>query len=252
MGTVAATRRCPAALLRAGRARLGAAGGARAFLLGAAPAGMLEPSKCLPGNAETNRKAPKADDKHHTLGTRLHPPFPEGTEMIVLGMGCFWCSEDLYMRRKGIHSTHVGYAQGVTENPTYAEVCTGKTNHNEVVRLVYHPDQVSLEDLLATFFEKHDPTTPNQQGNDMGTQYRSGIYYYSESQAAVAEEMKDKYQKALDSLQGPGAFGTVVTEIEPAKTFYYAELEHQQYDAKPFARGYCGLRPIGVPFPQDE
>mmetsp|Transcript_16209 Transcript_16209/g.39937 ORF Transcript_16209/g.39937 Transcript_16209/m.39937 type:complete len:171 (-) Transcript_16209:158-670(-) len=170
--------------------------------------------------------------------------------MITLGMGCFWCSENIYMNMNGVYSTHVGYSQGVPKNPTYAEVCTGRTNHNEVVRVVYYPEELSLTEILAIFFESHDPTTRFRQGNDAGTQYRSGIYFYNEDQKNMALEAKKTFQKMLDDIQGPGAMGTVVTEIEPAKTFYYAELEHQQFDAKPSFNGYCGLAPLGLKFPR--
>eukprot|EP00466_Bigelowiella_natans_P019019 jgi/Bigna1/92162/estExt_fgenesh1_pm.C_50005 len=224
----------------------------RASFFGARkPKGMLAPDECIEGSSAVIKNAPSKEDMHYTLNTTLHPPFPAETEMITLGMGCFWCSENVFMGMKGMYSTHVGYAQGVSENPTYAEVCTGLTNHNEVVRLVYYPEQISLEEILAVFFERHDPTTLFRQGNDAGTQYRSGIYYYDEGQRDVAIKAKKDFQKALDSVEGAGAFGYVQTEVEPAKDFYYAELEHQQYDAKPSARQYCGLSPLGIPFPRE-
>lgn len=164
----------------------------------------------------------------------------------MFGMGCFWCSENIFMRIEGVYSTQVGYAGGDIPNPSYEDCCTGQSGHNEVVRVVFDPKVVSYEELLKKFWEKHDPTTLNQQGNDRGTQYRSGIYYYSEAQKAIAESTKAAYDRALEAAD----WGRVVkTEIVPAPTFYYAEGYHQQYDAKPGARGYCGLRPTGVSLP---
>jgi len=158
----------------------------------------------------------------------------------MFGMGCFWCSENIYMRLEGVYSTQVGYAGGLIKNPSYEDLCTGMTGHNEVVRIVYDPKVISYVDLLKLFWERHDPTTLNAQGNDRGTQYRSGIYYYSEEQKAQAEKSKDVYEKALKA--------EIVTEIVPAPEFYYAEDYHQQYDGKPNTRQYCGLRPTGVDF----
>ena len=167
--------------------------------------------------------------------------------MISLGMGCFWCSENVFMKMDGVYSTHAGYQQGVTKNPTYGELCSGETNHNEVVRVVYDPKELPLKSLLATFWSMHDSTTPLQQGNDCGTQYRSGVYFYTDEQQKIAEETKNVYQSALKSN---GVQAPICTEIEPAKTFYYAEDSHQQYDAKPGSRDYCGLKPLGVGFPK--
>jgi len=188
---------------------------------------------------------PKENDTHFIFkGNRLKPPFPEGLEMIVLGMGCFWCSEQMYFKSaaaEGLYSTHVGYAQGSDKDPTYQKVCSGTTGHSEVVRLVYDPKKVSLGAILTLFWENHNPTTRNQQRNDKGTQYRSGIYYYTEEQKELATKSKDVYEKAIGKK--------IVTEIEPAQEFYYAEAYHQQYDAKPGSRDYHGLAPLGVSMP---
>mmetsp|Transcript_26278 Transcript_26278/g.22481 ORF Transcript_26278/g.22481 Transcript_26278/m.22481 type:complete len:164 (-) Transcript_26278:3-494(-) len=159
----------------------------------------------------------------------------------MFGMGCFWCSENLFVKMKGVFSTQVGYAQGSTQNPTYEEVCSGQTNHAEVIRVVYDPKTVAYRDLLKVFWSSHDPTVPNAQGNDRGSQYRSGIYYFNEAQKEEAEKSKQEYQ---DALAKAGVTKTIVTEIEPAGEFFYAEDYHQQYDAKPGSRQYCGLRQL--------
>jgi len=185
---------------------------------------------------------------HRILKNSLHPPFPEEMEQVVLGMGCFWCSENLFMRMgdKGIYSTHVGYAGGERPNPTYRDICTGQTGHAEVVRLVYDAKKISLPSILKIFWEKHDPTTLNAQGNDRGTQYRSCIFTNNEKNYQEALASRDLYQKALDA----SGKNKIVTEILPTMPeFHYAEEEHQQYDAKPDARQYCGLRPLNVAFP---
>eukprot|EP00471_Norrisiella_sphaerica_P013086 CAMPEP_0184496062 /NCGR_PEP_ID=MMETSP0113_2-20130426/33043_1 /TAXON_ID=91329 /ORGANISM="Norrisiella sphaerica, Strain BC52" /LENGTH=252 /DNA_ID=CAMNT_0026882549 /DNA_START=5 /DNA_END=763 /DNA_ORIENTATION=+ len=220
---------------------------------GIGPPQMYRPDQCISGEDKPIKDAPTKDDLHYTLKTPLVPPFPPETEMILLGMGCFWCSENVFMGKKGIYSTHVGYAQGITRNPTYAELGTGRTNHNEVVRLVYYPDQIDIWEILAIFFESHDPTTPVRQGNDIGTQYRSGIYFYTQEQVDAAYTARRVYQEALDELPTTSyelGQGIVCTEILRAETFYYAELEHQQYLAKPGSRNYCGLVPLGVPYPR--
>lgn len=162
-------------------------------------------------------------------------------EEAMLGMGCFWCSENLYMKMPGVHSTQVGYAGGNIPNPSYGDVCTGASGHNEVVRIVFDPKEVSYVELLKIFWERHDPTTLNQQGNDRGTQYRSGIYYYNEAQREAAEATKARYTAALKGVRRT----PISTEIVPAPEFYYAEDYHQQYDAKPGTRQYCGLSPTG-------
>jgi len=160
----------------------------------------------------------------------------------MFGMGCFWCSENLYMKMDGVYSTQVGYAGGGIPNPSYRDVCSGMTGHNEVVRVVYDPKVVSYEALLKVFWERHDPTTLNQQGNDVGTQYRSGIYYYNEAQKEAAEKTKAAYAKALENVRR----NPISTEIVPAPEFFYAEDYHQQYDARPGSRQYCGLSPTGA------
>jgi len=152
-----------------------------------------------------------------------------------------------FAKMEGIHSSQVGYAGGVTKNPSYQDICTGRSNHNEVTRLVYDPSVLPLEGILKIFWETHDPTTPNQQGNDRGTQYRSGIYYFDEGQKQIAERTAVAYQKALEDS---GVTRKICTEILPAPHFWMAEEYHQQYDFKPGSRQYCGLRPLGVGFPK--
>ena len=181
---------------------------------------------------------------HHVNGNPLAPPFPENLELALFGLGCFWGAERLFWQVPGVFSTAVGYAAGYTPNPTYEEVCTGTTGHNEVVRVVFDPEQVSYEDLLKLFWEAHDPTQGMRQGNDMGTQYRSGLYIYTPQQKRAAEGSKARYQKLL-SEQG---FGPITTEIIDAPEFYYAEAYHQQYLSKN-PGGYCGLRGTGVGCP---
>jgi peptide-methionine (S)-S-oxide reductase len=197
---------------------------------------MPRPDQALPGRT----RALDVPDQHFVSGARLKPPF-EGMELALFGMGCFWGAERRFWQVPGVYSTMVGYAGGFTPNPTYREVCTGMTGHNEVVRVVFDPKLVSYEKLLETFWNEHDPTQGMRQGNDRGTQYRSGIYFYSEAQRAAAEASRDKFQKAL-SAAGKAA---ITTEILPAPEFYYAEEYHQQYLAKN-PGGYCGLGGTGV------
>jgi peptide-methionine (S)-S-oxide reductase len=179
---------------------------------------------------------------HHVLkGARLEGPFPAGTQTAMFGLGCFWGAEKKFWQVRGVYSTAVGYAAGHTPNPTYREVCTGLTGHNEVVRVVFDPATVSYDDLLKTFWENHDPTQGMRQGGDVGTQYRSGIYYYDEAQRAAAERSRDDYQRALSKA----GYGKITTEILPAPEFYYAEDYHQQYLSKNPA-GYCGIGGTGV------
>jgi peptide-methionine (S)-S-oxide reductase len=191
----------------------------------------------LPGRTEP-MPVPAA---HFVNGARLSPPFPPGTELAMFGMGCFWGAERKFWQAKGVYSTAVGYAGGFTPNPTYREVCTGKTGHNEVVRVVFDPTAIRYEDLLKLFFESHDPTEGMRQGNDVGTQYRSGVYAYGEAQRHAAEAARDAYQGALRSAK----YGAITTEIVDAPEFYYAEDYHQQYLAKN-PGGYCGLGGTGV------
>ena len=183
--------------------------------------------------------------QHAVLGTSMAPPFPDGTERLVVGMGCFWGAERAFWTLPGVHTTAVGYAAGLTPNPTYEEVCTGRTGHNEVVLVVFHPEQISLDEILRAFWEGHDPTQGMRQGNDVGTQYRSGIYTADDRQREAAEASRDAYAEALAAA---GNQGEITTEIVPAGEFYYAEDYHQQYLAKN-PNGYCGLGGTGVSCP---
>ncbi|WP_200171761.1 peptide-methionine (S)-S-oxide reductase MsrA [Ectothiorhodospira shaposhnikovii] len=198
------------------------------------------PEQALPGRPE----AISVPERHHVLGTPLKPPFDPGMEMALFGMGCFWGAERRFWGLTGVHSTAVGYAGGFTPNPTYREVCSGMTGHNEVVQVVFDPAGISYADLLRTFWESHDPTQGMRQGNDVGTQYRSGIYTHDTHQREQAERSRDVFQKALKAR----GMGDVTTEILPAPAFYYAEAYHQQYLAKN-PDGYCGLGGTGVPCP---
>ncbi len=181
--------------------------------------------------------------KHTVLGSPLAAPWP-GTETAMFGIGCFWGAERKFWQQKGVVSTQVGYAGGVTPNPSYKEVCTGQTGHNEVVRVQFDPKQISFADLLRVFWENHDPTQGMRQGNDVGTQYRSGIYVFSPEQRALAEQSKTEFQAQLRAA----GFGEISTEIVDAPTFYYAEDYHQQYLAKN-PEGYCGIGGTGVACP---
>lgn len=193
----------------------------------------------------TGREAPIETSETHTVtGHMMHPPFPEGYEEIVVGMGCFWGVERLFWQQPGVYITAAGYAGGSTPNPTYQETCTGRTGHTEVVRVIYDPKQVSLDTLLQIFWEQHDPTQGDRQGNDIGSQYRSAIYTTTDMQLATAKHSADAYQQALDR-SGKGA---ITTEIKPLDAFYYAETYHQQYLAKN-PNGYCGLKGTGVTCP---
>lgn len=183
-------------------------------------------------------------NQHHVLATPIKGPFPDHLEQIVLGLGCFWGAERVFWKMDGVYTTAVGYSAGHTPNPIYREVCTGKTGHNEVVLVVFDPAVVSREKILAKFFESHNPTEGMRQGNDVGTQYRSGIYYFTEEQKRAAEAMKDSYQAELTRI----GFRPITTEIRPAGPFFYAEEAHQQYLAKN-PGGYCGLGGTGVSCP---
>ena len=200
------------------------------------------PSKeqALPGRAARMR----VPEKHYVLGTRLEPPFPAGLELALFGMGCFWGAEHKFWEAPGVYTTAVGYAGGATPNPTYEEVCTGLTGHNEVVRVVFDPAATSFAALLRIFWESHDPTQGMRQGNDVGTQYRSGIYVHSPEQRRRAEAARDAYQRVLAAA----GHGSITTEILDAPEFYFAEDYHQQYLSKnPW--GYCGLGGTGVACP---
>jgi peptide-methionine (S)-S-oxide reductase len=200
-------------------------------------------AEALPGRAE----AMSVTNRHHVNGNPLKPPFAAGLEIAMFGLGCFWGAERKFWQQEGVFSTSVGYAAGLTPNPTYEEVCSGMTGHNEVVRVVYDPNVISYETLLKVFWESHDPTQGMRQGNDAGTQYRSGIYTYSDAQKEAAIASRDSYQTALQQAN----YGEITTEILDAPEFYYAETYHQQYLAKN-PNGYCGLGgtnvacPIGV------
>jgi peptide-methionine (S)-S-oxide reductase len=185
-------------------------------------------------------------NRHYVTGNPIQPPFPEGLETAMFGLGCFWGAERRFWELEGVYTTAVGYAGGLTPNPTYDEVCTGLTGHNEVVRVVFHPATVTYQELLRVFWESHDPTQGMRQGNDVGTQYRSGIYTDGAAQQAAAEASRERYARALKQT---GRHGAITTEIRPAPVFYYAEEYHQQYLAKK-PGGYCGLGGCGVPFPQ--
>ncbi|MFN3933249.1 peptide-methionine (S)-S-oxide reductase MsrA [Parvibaculum sp.] len=201
---------------------------------------MPAPGEALPGR---DFAIPTAS-RHFVNGADLKGPYPEGMELAYFGLGCFWGAERKFWQVPGVHVTAVGYAAGFTPNPTYEEVCSGRTGHNEVVLVVYDPKKVSYETLLKTFWENHDPTQGMRQGNDIGTQYRSGIYVTSEAQRKAAEASKAAYQAALAS-QG---YSAITTEILDAPAFYFAEDYHQQYLAKN-PNGYCGLGGTGVSCP---
>ena len=200
------------------------------------------PSKAeaLPGRADP-MPVPEA---HFVNQHRLTPPFPDGLERALFGMGCFWGAEKTFWSVPGVYSTAVGYAGGHTPNATYREVCTGMTGHNEVVLVVFDPKVVAYDDLLKVFWENHDPTQGMRQGNDAGTQYRSGIYYFDDAQRRSAERTRDAFQTRLKA----SGYGAITTEIVPAPDFYYAEDYHQQYLAKN-PDGYCGLGGTGVTCP---
>ncbi len=198
-----------------------------------------DPQDALPG-----RDTPMAiANKHYVSGNPIAPPFPENMELALFGLGCFWGAERKFWQYPNVFSTSVGYSGGFTPNPTYEEVCTGLTGHNEVVRVVYDPTVVSYSELLAIFWQSHNPTQGMRQGNDAGTQYRSGIYTYSQGQWDEAMNSKQICQQRLTE----SGFGQITTEILPAKAFYYAEDYHQQYLAKN-PQGYCGLGGLGVCF----
>ena len=195
--------------------------------------------QALAGRAEPLR----VPEFHFVSGHRVAPPFPAGMKLALFGLGCFWGAERKFWQARGIYSTAVGYSGGFTPNPTYEEVCSGATGHNEVVRVVFHPDDVDYRDLLTLFWESHDPTQGMRQGNDVGTQYRSGIYTYGDDQLEAALASRDVYGAALARAHK----GPITTEIIKAPEFYYAEDYHQQYLAKN-PNGYCGIGGCGVPF----
>jgi peptide-methionine (S)-S-oxide reductase len=200
---------------------------------------MPEPDQALPGRDERMR----VPERHFVLGTPLDGEL-EGFERAMFGMGCFWGAERKFWETEGVHTTAVGYSAGITPNPSYEEVCSGRTGHNEVVLVVFDPKRTSYEVMLRVFWENHDPTQGMRQGNDVGTQYRSGIYTFSDAQRASAERSRDMYQAVLDEA----GYGTITTEILDAGPFYYAEDSHQQYLAKN-PGGYCGIGGTGLACP---
>ena len=201
---------------------------------------MITADEALPGRSEQM----PVPEEHFVLGTSLVPPFPEGSEMAMVGMGCFWGAERKFWQAEGVITTAVGYAGGFTPNPTYEEVCSSRTGHNEVVFVVFDPAKTSYDAMLKIFWENHDPTQGMRQGNDVGTQYRSGIYCFSDAQLEAAKRSRDMFQEVLTK----SGFGTITTEIVEAGPFYYAEPYHQQYLAKN-PGGYCGLGGTGLSCP---
>jgi peptide-methionine (S)-S-oxide reductase len=209
------------------------------FLFGK-PTTMVEREDALPGRDEP-MPVPGA---HHVLGTPLAPPFPDGLEQAIVAMGCFWGAERIFWQAPGVYTTAVGYAGGFTPNPTYEEVCSGRTGHAEAVLVVFDPQQTSYEQILRLFWEGHDPTHGMRQGNDVGTQYRSALYWTSEAQRESAEASRAAFQGEL----ARAGYGEITTELAPAGPFYYAEPYHQQYLSKN-PNGYCGLGGTGVACP---
>jgi peptide-methionine (S)-S-oxide reductase len=209
------------------------------FLFGKT-AKMVSPEQALPGRSD----AMPVPERHAVLGTPLQPPFPDGTEQLVVGMGCFWGAERVFWKADGVYTTAVGYAGGYTPNPTYQEVCSGQTGHTEAVLVVFDPAVLPLEGVLRLFWENHDPTQGNRQGNDVGTQYRSAVYWADGTQRAAAEATRAMFQAELSKA----GYGEISTEIAEAGPFYYAEDYHQQYLAKN-PSGYCGLGGTGVACP---
>jgi peptide-methionine (S)-S-oxide reductase len=201
---------------------------------------MPAPEDALPGRADPM----PVPERHLVLGSPLRPPFPAGTQVAVFGMGCFWGAERGFWELPGVVSTAAGYAGGYTPNPTYEEVCSGRTGHAEVVQVVFDPTRVSYEDLLKVFWEGHDPTQGMRQGMDVGTQYRSAIYYTDEEQHRQAEQSRAAYQQALSAAR----HGTITTEVAPAGELYHAEDYHQQYLQR-VPNGYCGHGGTGVSCP---
>jgi peptide-methionine (S)-S-oxide reductase len=201
---------------------------------------MVEPAEALRGR----EAAMPVPERHEVLGTPLVPPFPDGFEQVVVGMGCFWGAERVFWQAPGVYTTAVGYAGGYTPNATYEEVCSGRTGHAEAVLVVFDPAQTSYEEMLRLFWENHDPTQGMRQGNDAGTQYRSALYWTNEAQRDAAEASRAAYQRELAAA----GYGEITTEIAEAGPFYYAEPYHQQYLAKN-PNGYCGLGGTGVSCP---
>jgi peptide-methionine (S)-S-oxide reductase len=201
---------------------------------------LVTPEEALPGREDAMR----VPERHEVLGTPLQPPFPEGMEQLVVGMGCFWGAERVFWRADGVYTTAVGYAGGYTPNPTYEEVCRGRTGHTEAVLVVFDPAVVTLDGVLRLFWEGHDPTQGLRQGNDVGTQYRSAVYWANDAQREAVEASRAMYQVEL----ARAGYGEITTELAAAGPFYYAEDYHQQYLAKN-PNGYCGLGGTGVACP---
>jgi peptide-methionine (S)-S-oxide reductase len=204
------------------------------------PSTMVTADEALPGRDET-MPVPAA---HEVLGNPIAPPFPDGLEQAIFGLGCFWGAERIFWRAPGVYTTAVGYAGGFTKNPTYEEVCSGRTGHTEAVLVVFDPQETSYDEILRLFWENHDPTQGMRQGNDQGTQYRSAIYTTDEAQRAAADASRERFQQEL----AKSGFGEITTEIAAAGPFYYGEDYHQQYLAKN-PNGYCGLGGTGVACP---
>jgi peptide-methionine (S)-S-oxide reductase len=202
---------------------------------------MVAPQDALPGRTDLTMMVPP---EHFELGTPLVGPWPEGMDTLVVGMGCFWGAERKFWQTEGVYSTAVGYAGGYTPNPTYEEVCTAQTGHTEVVLVVFDTSKTSLETMLRVFWENHDPTQGMRQGGDIGTQYRSAIYFHNDAQRVAAEVTRDAFQKNLTAA----GHGTITTEIAPLGDFFYAEPYHQQYLGK-VPNGYCGIGGTGVSCP---
>jgi peptide-methionine (S)-S-oxide reductase len=198
---------------------------------------MVSAEEALPGRDEVIA----VPERHEVLGTPLRPPFPDGLEQTIVGMGCFWGAERLFWQLPGVYTTAAGYAGGYTPNPSYEETCTGRTGHTEAVLVVYDPKQISYDEILRTFWEGHDPTQGYRQGNDVGTQYRSALYWTTPEQRAAAEASRDDYARRL----AEAGYGEITTELGTAPPFYYAEPYHQQYLAKN-PNGYCGIGGTGV------
>lgn len=200
---------------------------------------MVTAEEALPGRPRPIYAVP---ERHEVLGTPLKPPFPEGIETAVFALGCFWGAERLYWQLPGVYSTSVGYTAGFTPNPTYEETCSGRTGHTEAVFVAFDPSKISYSELLKVFFEEHNPTQGMRQGNDIGSQYRSGVYYTNEAQKEVAAVAFRAYQAELTKA----GLGEITSELAPAGEFYWAEEYHQQYLHK-VPWGYCGLQGTGVP-----
>ena len=203
---------------------------------------IIDPATALPGRTETM----SVNNRHFVNQQPLQPPFPQQMQQALFGLGCFWGAERAFWQHPGVYTTAVGYTGGITPNPTYQEVCSGQTGHNEVVLVVFDPQQIYYHDLLKLFWESHNPTQGMRQGNDRGTQYRSGIYTFSEQQQEQALASREHYQQRLNAH----GFGEITTEILPAGPFYYAEDYHQQYLAKN-PGGYCGLGGTGVAYQEE-